>query len=80
MFLHRFKGVLNDRLRGFYRTKQGDGRYGASCHFEPCTARQAFPCWDEPGFRSRFTIALEVDPSLVALSNMPEKCRDKVRT
>eukprot|EP00095_Tigriopus_kingsejongensis_P003214 snap_masked-scaffold699_size109694-processed-gene-0.3 protein:Tk03214 transcript:snap_masked-scaffold699_size109694-processed-gene-0.3-mRNA-1 annotation:"GE21157" len=70
-----YEGVLNDQLRGFYRTAQEGGRVGAVCHFEATGARQALPCWDEPTFRARFQINLTVEPSLTALSNMPEKSR-----
>ena len=50
-----YDGILNDKLRGFYRTKQvrenGEETFGAVCHFEATGARKAFPCWDEPSFR-----------------------------
>ena len=42
----------------------------ATTQFEACDARRAFPCWDEPSIKSTFTVHLNVDPSLVALSNM----------
>ncbi len=38
----------------------------------------AFPCWDEPTFRAAFEVTLDVPEGLVALSNMPEKSREKV--
>lgn len=30
----------------------------------------AFPCWDEPVYKANFSITLEVDRKLTALSNM----------
>ena len=51
-----FSGTLNDQMRGFYRTKQKDGSTAAACHFEATGARKAFPCWDEPVFRSTFKV------------------------
>ena len=46
--------------------------------FQAASARMAFPCWDEPTFRAKFEIALEVPKDLVVLSNMPEENREAV--
>lgn len=43
--------------------------------FEPTDARRAFPCWDEPSIKSKFTISLEISQNLVGLSNMDEDQR-----
>jgi puromycin-sensitive aminopeptidase len=68
-----FTGVLNDKLRGLYRVKwmdaQGKERWFASSQFESTDARQAFPCFDEPDLKAVFSVKLEVDNRLVALSN-----------
>jgi len=58
-------------LRGLYRVQEG-GRWYAFTQFEPTDARRAFPCFDEPGFKTPFTLAVSVPPGSVALSNMPE--------
>ena len=44
-------------------------------YFEATYARCAFPCFDEPSFRAKFSIEIAHDASgkLIALSNM---CRD----
>ncbi|XP_055351722.1 puromycin-sensitive aminopeptidase-like [Paramacrobiotus metropolitanus] len=71
-----YTGLLNDKLRGFYRnvyTVGKEERYGAATQFESCFARQCFPCWDEPALKATFDITLVVDKNLVALSNMPVK-------
>ncbi|OMJ10043.1 Puromycin-sensitive aminopeptidase [Smittium culicis] len=69
----RFTGVLNDSLRGFYRTdytiRNNEIKWIATTHFEPTFARYAFPCFDEPEFKSTFSIALNVRKGLVGLSN-----------
>lgn len=40
-------------------------------HFQPTSARSAFPCWDEPHYKARFKIAAVRQRDFVALSNMP---------
>jgi puromycin-sensitive aminopeptidase len=69
----RFKGVLNDKLHGFYRSQYRDasGREHliASTQFEATDARRAFPCWDEPKFKARFKVTLVIAPGLTAISN-----------
>ena len=70
-----FTGELNDRLRGFYRSRytdaDGSERYLATTQFEATDARRAFPCWDEPAAKATFDITLVVPADLQAVSNMP---------
>ncbi|XP_026480740.1 puromycin-sensitive aminopeptidase [Ctenocephalides felis] len=72
-----FTGELNDKLRGFYRSKyagkDGQTSYAAVTQFEATDARRCFPCWDEPAHKATFDITLTVPKSLVALSNMTVK-------
>ena len=69
----RFRGQLNDKLRGFYRSTftddDGAERVIATTQFEATDARRAFPCWDEPDLKARFTVTLEIDDDLHAVSN-----------
>jgi puromycin-sensitive aminopeptidase len=69
----RFRGLLNDKLRGFYRSTFTDDddteRVIATTQFEATDARRAFPCWDEPDFKARFAITLHIDDDLHAVSN-----------
>ena len=69
----RFRGELNDRLRGFYRStfvgEDGSEQVIATTQFEATDARRAFPCWDEPDLKAVFSITLDVDPALAAVSN-----------
>lgn len=68
-----FRGTLNDKLRGAYRSKYkdaaGNTRWLAATQFEPTDARRTFPCWDEPGFKAIFATTLVIDPALTAVSN-----------
>lgn len=74
-----FSGVLNDRLRGFYRSTYTDDagrtRTIAATQFQSTDARRAFPCWDEPAFKAVFEAALVVDDGLLAVSNTAETSR-----
>jgi puromycin-sensitive aminopeptidase len=68
-----FRGTLNDKLRGFYRSvykdPSGVTRTLAATQFEATDARRAFPCWDEPSFKAVFSVTLAIDPALTAVSN-----------
>jgi len=68
-----FRGILNDKLRGFYRSVYKDGsgaeRTMAATQFEATDARRAFPCWDEPAFKAVFGLTLVVDSGLSVVSN-----------
>jgi puromycin-sensitive aminopeptidase len=68
-----FRGILNDKLHGFYRStfedKDGQEHVIATTQFEATDARRAFPCWDEPEYKAVFSIRLIVDEDLLAISN-----------
>jgi puromycin-sensitive aminopeptidase len=69
----RFTGILNDKLRGFYRSTfkddAGTEHVIATTQFEATDARRAFPCWDEPDCKAIFAVTLHVAPGLTAVSN-----------
>jgi puromycin-sensitive aminopeptidase len=71
-----FDGVLNDKLRGFYRSTYVDGdgveQVIAATQMQATDCRRAFPCWDEPEFKAVFAVTLDVDDGLTAISNSPE--------
>ncbi len=75
-----FTGILNDRLRGFYRSnfidEDGRSRTIATTQFEATDARRAFPCWDEPELKATFSVSLVVDAELFAVSNATEIARE----
>ena len=68
-----FRGILNDKLHGFYRSTYKDGAGAthtiAATQFEATDARRAFPCWDEPAFKAVYAVTLVVPERLVAVSN-----------
>ena len=70
-----FDGILNNKLRGFYRSTfkdaSGAEKQIATTKFEPSDARRAFPCFDEPEFKAVFEISLLIDENLTAIANSP---------
>ena len=72
----RFSSVLNDQMRGFYRSTyaapDGSTRRMATTQFEATDARRAFPCWDEPAVKAVFDVTLIIPDGLDAVSNMPK--------
>lgn len=63
-----FDGILNSKLRGFYRSRADNRRYAAT-QFESSDARRAFPCFDEPAMKATFSLTLVVDKGDTAISN-----------
>ncbi|XP_068243383.1 endoplasmic reticulum aminopeptidase 1-like isoform X1 [Palaemon carinicauda] len=72
-----FEGKLKEGLEGFYLssyiTAEGEKRYIATTHFEPTSARAAFPCFDEPHLKAKFRLKIYREPSQFTLFNMPLK-------
>ncbi|XP_078107353.1 endoplasmic reticulum aminopeptidase 1b [Sander vitreus] len=72
----RFAANLSDSFHGFYkssyRTSSGEVRVMASTQFEATFARGAFPCFDEPAFKAKFTIRIIREPRHITISNMPK--------
>lgn len=64
----RYRGILNDKLRGFYLSKTEKRNYAVT-QFEPTDARRAFPSFDEPAYKATFDIALTVDQGDTVISN-----------
>ncbi|MBI2040219.1 M1 family metallopeptidase [Candidatus Microgenomates bacterium] len=71
----KFKGILNDKMRGFYRSKyvlDGVDKHLATTQFEATDARRAFPCFDEPSQKAIFDVTLMISSHTVAISNTVE--------
>jgi aminopeptidase N len=62
-------------LAGLYRVQES-GAFYAYSQFEATDARRAFPCFDEPGFKTAYDVTLSVPPGLIALSNAPERSQE----
>ncbi|XP_050546402.1 aminopeptidase N-like [Daktulosphaira vitifoliae] len=72
--------VYNSKLRtdmtGLYRSSYRDEEYNktrwlAVSHFKPTHARKAFPCYDEPIYKTPFHITIIRKDTQISLSNYP---------
>ena len=70
-FAFDYDAAYSDSPAGLFRVKVGDDWYGWS-QFESIDARAAFPGFDEPGFKTPFTVTLRTRPGQTAVSNAPE--------
>ncbi|XP_037115815.1 endoplasmic reticulum aminopeptidase 2 [Syngnathus acus] len=70
-----FEAELAEGFQGFYKStytaSSGEIRTLASTHFEPTSARTAFPCFDEPSFKANFSVRIRRSSDYISLSNMP---------
>ena len=75
-----FTGVLNDKLRGWYRSTfvddEGVEQVIATTQMQSTDCRKAFPCFDEPDMKAVFAVDLTVEDGLMAISNGPETRRE----
>jgi aminopeptidase N len=58
-------------LAGLYRVQE-EGRWYAYTQFEATDARRAFPCFDEPGFKTPYDVTITAPVGTIALTNSPE--------
>merc|ERR1719357_33373 len=79
----KFEYSLSKSLEGFYLSSytddNGNERRLATTHFEPTYARRAFPCFDEPQLKAKFTMTITHDKKLTAFFNMPVREQTEVR-
>lgn len=71
-----FKSKIREDLRGFYKSVYSINKKEKillTTQFEPNDARKCFPCFDEPGLKSIFSLTLKIPDNLNAVSNMPIK-------
>ncbi|MEO8937124.1 MAG: M1 family metallopeptidase [Burkholderiaceae bacterium] len=66
-----YDGVIDrTETAGIFKQQDGDQWY-AFTQFEATDARRAFPCFDEPGWKTPWHLTLVVPAGNVAASNMP---------
>src|SRR6266508_6199030 len=70
-------GEIRSALRGLYRSVRGEERYAAT-QFEAADARRAFPCFDEPEFKAKFSVELVHPSGNAAIANMPVLSQEPV--
>ncbi|HEX5459529.1 MAG TPA: M1 family aminopeptidase [Steroidobacteraceae bacterium] len=63
-----FSAAYNATLQGYYKVVFA-GRAYAMTQMEPISARLAFPCFDEPGFKAPLTLSLTIPDSDAAVAN-----------
>ena len=76
-----YDAPFDKELSGLYRVKEKD-HYYAFTQFEATSARRAFPCFDEPGWKTPFDISIRAPWGLLAVANTREvdKVTDKEGT
>ena len=65
-----FSNNFNEDGVGINRTEQ-DGRHYIFSQFEAIDARQAFPCFDEPGFKFPWQMTMVVPTGVTPITNTP---------
>ncbi|WP_295526761.1 M1 family metallopeptidase [Novosphingobium sp. Chol11] len=70
-FAFDYDAAFNDSPAGLFRVKVGDDWYSWT-QFESTDARAGFPSFDEPGFKTPWSITLRTPAGLKAVSNAPE--------
>jgi aminopeptidase N len=67
----RYDAPFSDDLAGLYRVSE-NGVFYAFSQFEATDARRAFPCFDEPGFKTAYDVTITAPKGQIALTNSPE--------
>jgi alanyl aminopeptidase len=65
-----FRNDYGSRAVGLHHVATG-GKHYLFTDFEPADAREAFPCFDEPGFKIPWRLELTVPAGLLAAANAP---------
>lgn len=71
----QWEAALDEVPESLYRV-QDQGQWYAYTQFEPLEAREAFPCFDDPGFKVPWRVRVETPSSMLALTNTPEVARE----
>jgi len=70
-----FNKDYNTKAIGLYRMEQ-DGTGYLFTQFEAVDARKAFPCWDEPIYKSPFQMTIHIPEGQEAVTNTPIATED----
>jgi hypothetical protein len=66
-----YSASFGDSASGMFHVKVGNKWY-AWTQFESIDARAAYPGFDEPGFKTPFTVSVKTHPGYVVVGNAPE--------
>ncbi|HEY1146944.1 MAG TPA: M1 family metallopeptidase [Pseudoduganella sp.] len=69
-----YSGKINSQASGLFYLdydSAGDKKRALYTQFEAADARRMFPSWDEPAFRTTFSVEATVPAAQMAVSNMP---------
>lgn len=74
-----FNAKIRTDLKGLYMStyfnEGGEKRFIATTFMAPTYARMAFPCYDEPEYKAKYTIHISHADKYFALSNMPAEAK-----
>ena len=70
-FRFAYDAAFQTAPAGLFRVKVG-GEWYAWTQLQSIDGRGVFPSFDEPGFKTPFTVTLRTPPGLVAVSNAPQ--------
>lgn len=74
-----YEGSINiTSMKGLYRSNYEDvngTEYLLATQFESTSAREAFPCFDEPSLKAQFDISITYPQGFNAISNTPQISR-----
>ena len=76
-----FNGQINREGRGLFQVAYKAGgveKKLVATTMEPSDARRLLPTWDEPAFRARFKLTVDVPASFKAYSNTPVEKQEKL--
>lgn len=79
----KFRGVVNREPRGLFYLKYKSGEADKSLlatTMEPTDARRLLPTWDEPSFRAKFKLTVDVPANFKAFSNTPPEKQETLQS
>jgi aminopeptidase N len=78
----KFHGKINREARGMfhmqYKNAAAQDKAMLATQMEPVDARRMLPAWDEPAFRAKFKLTVDVPEAFTAYSNTPVEKTSKL--